>query len=158
MNLSKNFTLEEMILSDTATRKGIDNTPSESVTDNLQSLCVHVLEPLRIALGPVVITSGYRSPEVNIAIGGVNRPGHVSQHTEGRAADFSVKGKSLAEVYNWLFANKAKVLYDQIIREFPPGGWIHVSFDPTKNRRQGLLATMVKGKTIYTPQDRPVIA
>lgn len=154
MNLSQNFTLEELVFSDTATRKGINNQPSEEVIDNLQLLCVHVLEPLRAALGPVVITSGYRSPKLNLAIGGSKN----SSHMEGKAADLSVKGKTLAQAYNWLLANREKVRYDQIIREFPPGGWVHVSFDPARNRRQGLLASTVKGATVYTPQDKSVTA
>ena len=154
MNLSKNFTLEEMTFSETATTLEIDNTPSEEIIDNLQELCVKILEPLHDALGPVIITSGFRCLELNTA----RKGSKTSSHMEGKAADLSVKGKSLAEVYNWLFANREKVRYDQIIREFPPSGWIHVSYDPAKNRRQGLLAIKVKGKTIYTPQDRPVIA
>ncbi len=152
MNLSSHFELEELIRSEVATRKGIDNTPPEWVIDNLQNLCVKILEPLRTALGPVLITSGYRCEQLNLAIGGSK----TSSHMEGKAADLSVRGKTLAEVYNWLLAHKEPLMYDQIIREFPPGGWIHVSFDPAKNRRQGLLATAAKGKTIYLPQDTPV--
>ena len=101
------------------------------------------------ALGPVHITSGYRSPALNVAIGGSK----VSAHMEGKAADINVPGKSLAEVFNWLQANAP---YDQIIREFPPGGWVHVSYDVDRNRLQGLLAMSENGKTVYRPQDGPV--
>ena len=149
MNLSPHFTLAEMTFSDTATRKGIDNTPSPEVIANLTALCVNVLEPLRAALGPVHITSGYRSPALNVAIGGSK----VSAHMEGKAADVNVPGKTLAEVFNWLQANAP---YDQIIREFPPGGWVHCSFAGAQGRRKGLLAVHEWGKTIYYPQDGPV--
>ena len=153
MNLSAHFELAEFVISQTATRMGIDNTPPEWAIDNLKNLCVKVLEPLRKALGPVVITSGYRCVALNKAIGGST----ASAHMEGKAADISVKGKTLAEVYNWLQANAKVLMYDQIIREFPPGGWIHVGFDPARNRRQNLLASRGKdGKTSYSVQDAPV--
>lgn len=155
MNLSAHFTLDEMTSSQTAERQGIDNTPNEAQLDHLQNLCVKVLEPLREALGPVLISSGFRCLALNKAIGGVDRPGRVSQHTEGKAADISVKGKTLAEVYNWLLAHK-ELGWDQIIREFPPRGWVHVSLDALQARGHGLLATHVDGRTIYTPQDTPV--
>ena len=148
-NLTEHFTLAEMTFSDTATRKGIDNTPTEAIVVNLALLCERVLEPLRDALGPVHITSGYRSPDLNVAIGG----SRTSSHMEGKAADVNVPGKTLAEVFNWLQANAP---YDQIIREFPPGGWVHCSYDIDRNRLQGLLAVSENGKTVYRPQDGPV--
>lgn len=150
--LSEHFTLDEFTRSETAERQDIDNTPPEFVIDNLQNLCVRVLEPLREALGPVLITSGYRCAALNVAIGGSK----TSSHMEGKAADLSVKGKTLAEVYNWLLAHKDELGWDQIIREFPPRGWIHCSFDALRSRKQGLLASRQNGKTVYAPQDTPV--
>ena len=72
MKLSKNFSLEELTKSDTAVRRGISNVPSDDVTNNIQELVDNVLQPVRDRLGPVVVTSGYRSPELNTAIGGSN--------------------------------------------------------------------------------------
>ena len=75
MKLSKNFTLEELIRSNTAERMGIDNVPKdEKVVENLRSLCLEVLQPLRDYVGaPVHINSGYRCPELNMTVGGVKK-------------------------------------------------------------------------------------
>ena len=147
MKLSPSFDLDEFTISQEATRRDIDNTPPEFMLTRLSALCVNVLEPLRRALGPVVVTSGYRSPELNRAIGG----SAVSQHMEGRAADIHVPGKSLDEVFNWILDN---VNYDQVIREFPPGGWVHVSYDPERGRRESFVAVKRNGKTVYDPTGR----
>ena len=144
MNLSPNFVLAEFVTSQEATRQGIDNTPPEAIITRLSALCMNILEPLRHALGPVRISSGYRCPALNAAIGGAR----CSQHMEGRAADISVNGRDLDDVYNWTYDNAP---FDQVIREFPPGGWAHVSYDPGRNRRDGLLATRgPDGRTAYT--------
>ncbi len=142
MILSSNFVLAEFVTSQEAERKGIDNTPSDEVVANLTALCEKVLEPLRQMLGPVRVSSGYRSPALNTAIGGAKN----SQHLTGHAADISINGRSLDEVYNWIYENTP---FDQVIREFPPGGWVHVSYDANKGRRTGLLATRKEGKTVY---------
>ena len=143
MKLSQNFDLAEFVVSQEAERKGIDNTPDDAVVNNLTALCIHVLEPLRQMLGPVRISSGYRCPALNAAIGGAKD----SQHMTGHAADISVNGRTLDEVYNWLYDNTP---FDQVIREFPPGGWVHVSHDPARSRRQGMRATRgADGRTIY---------
>ena len=86
MRLSKNFTLSEFTRSATASRKGIDNTPSAKDIVNLQHLVSKILQPMRNALGPIRITSGYRSPAVNRAIGGSTK----SQHCKGQAADIQI--------------------------------------------------------------------
>jgi hypothetical protein len=130
MNLTENFTLEEMIVSQTAARRGIDNTPSESVEENLRMLCITVLEPLRtIVRKPIIVTSGYRSPQLNAAVGG--RPN--SQHTTGNAADIIVPGIPTLEVCRTI----ARYLnYDQCINEC--GAWCHVSVVPYNNRKENL--------------------
>jgi len=69
MNLSKNFTLQELTKSDTAVRKGIDNNPNSDQIAKLQLLCENILQPVRDHFGPVVVTSGYRSPQLSVAIG-----------------------------------------------------------------------------------------
>ena len=141
MKLTEHFYLEEFVVSQTATRAGIDNTPPPEVMENLRRLCEFVLEPLRLSYGPVLISSGYRCPTLNAAIGGAAK----SQHTRGEAADISVRGRSLAEVYNFLRIN---VPFDQLIREFPPGGWIHVSY-VEQGRGSTFLARLEGGKTVY---------
>lgn len=116
MMLSAHFSLEEL----TATQhRGIDNTPSKEVIDNLQLLARGVLEDVRFSLGPMHINSGYRSPELNLAVGG--QPS--SQHCLGLAADFICPRFSLQECIRRIQA--AQVQYDQLIYEF--GSWIHVS-------------------------------
>ena len=143
MKLSPNFDLSEFVVSQEATRAGIDNTPPTVVVANLTALCVAILEPLRQALGPVRVSSGYRCPALNAAIGGARD----SQHLTGHAADIAVNGRTLNEVYTWIFDNAP---FDQVIREFPPGGWVHVSYAPGRGRRQGLRATRgADGRTIY---------
>ena len=144
IRVGKHFTLAEMVRSETASRAGLSNLPTEQrIIDNLKALCAHVLDPLREALGPVHILSGYRAPAVNAMIGGASS----SQHLDGEAADLSVTGHTLDAVFAWLRAN---VPLDQIIREFPPAGWVHVSYGP-RNRRQALVATKQDGKTVYSP-------
>jgi len=150
--LSEHFTLDEMLRSDTATEKGITEqyTPPQDVINNLSYLCLQVLEPLRIkisaALGtdtPIIITSGYRCPRLNQAIGGANN----SQHELGQAADTHVNGMSIEQWYQ--FIKGSGVNYDQLIQEF--GKWAHVSCKPNgAPRKENLRATVVDGQTVYT--------
>jgi len=112
MKLSENFSLEELTKSQTATRKGIDNTPSPEHQDNLKMLCTHVLQPIRNHFGQVVtISSGYRSPELCIAIGSKT----TSQHAKGQAADFEIFGVSNKELADYINQN---IRYDQLILEY----------------------------------------
>ena len=140
--LSKDFTLEEFIISQSAERLGYDNTPDEFICFNLSELCNEVLQPLRdLVRLPVIISSGYRSLEANAAVGG----SHNSQHMEGQAADFTIPGMSLEKVFNTIFKN---LPYDQLIFEF--GKWIHVSYNFYEaNRKQAMISTRVSGKTVY---------
>ena len=144
MKLTEHFELEEFVASQTATRKGIDNTPPAEAVDYLKSLCEAVLEPLRQQLGPVRISSGYRCPALNFAIGGSAN----SQHVKGQAADILVPGRPLNEVFNWIYSNSP---YDQLIREFPPAGWVHVSYIGEPPRREALIALRVKEHVNYVP-------
>lgn len=147
--LSKNFTLQEMLRSEKAEQLDIEAQykPSAAVIANLKALCEHVLQPLREGLGsPLKITSGYRCPEVNKAIGGVT----TSQHCYGEAADINngslEANKKIAE---WLIAHAD---YDQIIIEGVSKGaiqWIHVSYSAKKNRKQVLIMRKVAGKSTY---------
>lgn len=119
--VGKYFTLAELIRSETAERRGIDNMPGQIEIDNLKRLCAKVLDPMREALGPVHATSGYRCPALNTLVGG--QPN--SQHIGGNAADFWVSGHTLDEVFAWA---REHLEFDQLIREFPPNGWVHVSY------------------------------
>ena len=135
MQLSEHFTLSAMTRSDTAELNHIDNTPSQAVIDNLHALCRNVLEPARVAFGaPIYITSGYRCPALNTAVGG--KP--TSQHLRGEAADLQVRGvKNLRKLYN---AIKEHGVFDQLLYETNQAGakWIHVSYTSYSNRRQAI--------------------
>lgn len=141
MNMSENFSLEELTFSQTAARDGINNRPGEREITALRELCKNILQPLRNAVGhPLTVTSGYRSPRLNRAIGG----SETSQHMEGRAADlvcFSMPAKKLFKTVLEL-----KLPFDQLIYE---GGkqsiWVHVSFDASRDRRMIMLASFPEG-------------
>lgn len=149
MRLSENFTLAEYTKSQTASRKGIDNTPGEEHLAAAKELFENVVQKVRDHFGPTVITSGYRSPALNEAIGG----SATSQHSKGEAADLEVPGVATAEVVQWISDN---LDYDQLILEFyTPGetnsGWVHVSYKADgSNRNQDLTAAKVNGKTEYS--------
>lgn len=141
MNLSPNFTLEELTASETAARNGLDNTPGPIAMKNLERLA-QFLEEVRKVLGkPVVISSGYRGPEVNAHVGGSKN----SQHMVGCAADIRVPGMSPDAVCKAIIASELQ--YDQLIREFydparAAGGWTHVSVPNTEGstpRKQALI-------------------
>ena len=149
MNLSRNFTLSELIKSDTAIRKGINNNPNAEQIEKLKSLCENILQPVRDHFGRVKITSGYRSPELCIAIGSsVN-----SQHAKAEAADFECPGVDNAELADWIHR---ELPYDQLILEFytpsePNSGWIHCSWISDTPRASYLWAYRSEGKTKYKP-------
>ena len=151
MKLSTNFSLNELTKSQTAERKGIDNTPSAEHQENLKSLCTHVLQPVRDHFGQVVsVSSGYRSPELCTAIGSKI----TSQHAKGEAADFEIFGVSNKELADWIHYN---LNYDQLILEYwkgedaPNSGWVHCSYSENQKRRQYLKAMKVDGRTKYEP-------
>ena len=148
MKLTANFSLSELTKSQTATRKGIDNTPSPEHQENLRLLCEAVLQPVRDHFSRVVsVSSGYRSPELCEAIGSKS----TSQHARGEAADFEIFGisnKVLADYIN------ETLHYDQLILEYwnesdPNSGWVHCSFSEGNNRKQYLRAYKEDGKTKY---------
>jgi zinc D-Ala-D-Ala carboxypeptidase len=148
MNLSNNFSLLELTKSQTATRKGIDNTPSPEHQENLKLLCTHVLQPVRDHFSRVVsVSSGYRSEELCLAIGSKT----TSQHAKGQAADFEIFGLSNRELAIWINEN---LEYDQLILEYwkkedPNSGWVHCSYDVSVNRKQYLKAYKENGRTKY---------
>lgn len=143
----KYFTLYEMTASATAKRKGINNTPNETVKRNLLLLVKNVLDPLREAWGaPIIVTSGYRSVRLNAAVGGARS----SQHVTGQAADIrtvSDRPEDNRKLRDLLI--KLNLPFDQLIDEFGCD-WIHVSFNESGNRGQQLSAKRVKGITVYS--------
>ena len=151
MKLSKNLSLAEATKSTTAKRLGIDNTPDEWVTENLRQVAINVFQPLRDAFQcPIYVSSGYRGPELNRAIGGSLR----SQHVEGRALDLDadVFGRCTnSQIFNWI---KENVEFDQLIWEFGDSDnpdWVHVSYVyGGDNRKRCLKARRDnQGKVFY---------
>jgi hypothetical protein len=141
MNLSNNFTLAELTVSDIGARNGWDNTPNASEIANLVRLA-EMLEQVREVLGkPIMVNSAFRSKQVNDGVGSRD----TSQHRIGCAADIRVSGMNPDEVCRAII--QAKLPYDQIIREFynpetRAGGWTHISIPNTKEmtpRRQALI-------------------
>jgi putative chitinase len=149
--LTEHFTLAEMIVSPTAKRLGIPNTPTAEHIENMRYCCEKILEPVRAKFGPVTINSSYRAPLVNKAVGG----SATSQHVNGQAIDFEVKGVDNKKVADWVADN---LEFDQVILEFyaagdKNSGWVHASIKKGGgNRKQRLVATKSKaGGTKYTP-------
>ena len=148
MQLSKNFSLNELTKSDTALRHDMDNTPPPEAIECLRALCDNVLQPVRDHFGKSVrVNSGYRHPDVNAKVGGSK----TSDHCKGMAADIEIAGVPNHELAQWIADN---LEYRQIILEFytrgvPDSGWVHVSYNPDDNKKQLLTATKVDGKTTY---------
>lgn len=149
VKLSNNFWLSELIVSQTAARHGIDNTPSAAELNNLKESCENLWQPVREILGkPMLISSGYRSPVVNARVGG----SRTSAHCYGYAIDFTCPsfGTPL-EIARFLAKElpKHNIKYDQIIMEF--GRWVHLGYKNRmgEQRGQNLTAKKVNGKTVY---------
>lgn len=125
VRITKNFTLEELYASDTARAKGINNRPTTEAIGNLTRLAYCLLQPLRDKLGkPIIITSGYRSPALNKAIGG----------TPTSKQFIYSPGMTIKELYN--FVKSSGLEYDQMIEE---GTWLHLSYRKGHNRKENLL-------------------
>jgi len=150
MQLTNNFSLKELTVSDTATRLGLDNTPNETVTANLKTLAENILQPVREHYGKSVkVNSGYRAPEVNAAVGGSK----TSDHCKGQAADIEINGVANGDLAQYIVD---KYKFTQVILEFytqgiPDSGWVHVSYDANDLKCQVLTAVKQNGKTVYLP-------
>jgi len=147
--ISKNITYNEAVHSNTAKRKGIENTPNENQIAAMMTIAEMIFQPLRSYVGgPIKITSFFRSPELNQAIGGSKS----SQHCKGQAMDLDdVYGhKTNAEMFDYIREN---LDFDQLIWEFGDDNnpnWIHVSYvDKQENRNRCLKAYKKNGKTKY---------
>ena len=153
MKLTTNFSLAELTASQTAARKGIPNNPTPGQIENLRKLCESVLQPIRNHYdAPVIVSSGFRSPELCVLIGS----SIDSQHAKGQAADLQVSGIDNEKLATYI---KNNLDFDQLILEFykkeegPHSGWIHVSYVGKENRKESLQATRSEttGKTVYSP-------
>ena len=153
MKLTTNFSLAELTASQVAARKGIPNNPSAGQIENLKKLCESILQPIRNHYdSPVIISSGFRTPELCILINSsIN-----SQHAKGQAADLQVIGVDNKALAKYI---KENLDFDQLILEFykeeegPHSGWVHVSYVGKENRKESLQATRSEktGKTVYSP-------
>ncbi len=146
-SLSPDFKLWEFVKSVTADQNRIKNLPNEIEVAHLRLLCQKILQPARRALGPLKISSGFRSEELNRLVGGAEK----SDHRLGYAADvipYNVGTRKLAE---WVAKNCPQ--FDQVILEFgtlKDPSWIHLSIAP-RNRKQVLRATYKNNKIVYDP-------
>jgi len=135
--LTKNFTLEEFERSDTAKRLKIDNRVPQFAVERLRTLCEKVLQPVRDHFGvPIIITSGYRCPDLNDVVKGATS----SQHMKGEAADFKIRAPNmqLYDIYMWMVDN---LQFDQLIWEVRPNSkWIHVSYKANGHNRQQVFS------------------
>ena len=147
MQLSRYFTLAELTRSDTASRRNIPNVPNIEQTDALRQLAIHILDPIRLRFGPFSnpngISSGYRSPALNRAVGGavdwLGRP--TSQHCKGQAVDVNHPRVDNLELAHWVATT---LPFDQLLLEFysavngRDSGWVHISYKHSGGRRMAL--------------------
>jgi len=147
--ISKHISYKEGVYSNTATRRGINNTPNDEQLNNMELVANEVFEPLRDWVGgPIKINSFFRSPDLNTAIGGSSK----SQHCKGQAIDIDdvFNRATNAEMYHFI---KDNLDFDQIIWEFGNDDnpdWVHVSYvSEDDNRRRCLKAYRENGKTKY---------
>ena len=153
MQLSEHLNLAEVTRSETAKRKGISNMPTPEHLENFKNLAINIFEPIRKHFGkPIHISSGYRSKQLNTAIG----VSLTSQHCSGEAIDIdmdgSVNGITNKQVFDYI---KQHLNFDQLIWEFGTStnpDWVHVSYKTNgKQRKQILKAVKQGGKTSYVP-------
>ncbi|EMN90471.1 D-Ala-D-Ala carboxypeptidase family metallohydrolase [Leptospira weilii] len=144
MNLSKNFTIKQL----TVTQTGLENNPDEKSIESLKRLCETILEPLYESVGlPISVSSGYRSPTINRKIKG----SPTSQHTKGQAADFGIKGMSKSDICKKIL--ELDLPFHQLINEGTVSGatWVHVSIAPegVKPKKEFLNAYGATGTMKY---------
>lgn len=152
MNISKNLTLAEATKSQTASRLGISNTPGKEELESLKLVAEKVFQPVREHFKvPIAVTSGYRSPALNKAIGGAKR----SEHMMGRALDLDADiygGVTNKQIFEFVRDN---LTFNQLIWEFGDDDspdWVHVSYRPSGNKKEILRATKrtASSPTVYT--------
>jgi uncharacterized protein YcbK (DUF882 family) len=142
--ITAHFFEHEFCESEVAARLGRPIIPDSAQSANIARLCLTVLEPIRMQLGrPMIITSGYRPPWLNAAVGGADD----SAHLDGRAADVKVVGMTPATFARWIQMRKFPV--DQVIEEF--GQWVHIAIADGRPRGEFLVASMAGGRKSYSP-------
>jgi zinc D-Ala-D-Ala carboxypeptidase len=152
MKLSEHLDLSEVVRSESAKRKGISNMPTSEHIANFKLLAEKVFQPIREHFRcPIIISSGYRSKELNAAIGG----SLTSQHCQGEAIDIDMDGTPHGVTNRMIFDYiKDNLSFDQLIYEFGDSNnpdWVHVSYESTgKQRKQILRASRSNGKTVYS--------
>lgn len=160
--ISAHISYGEATKSQTATRKGIDNKPSEVQLKNMKLVANNCFEPLRVWHGkPIGVSSFLRSKELNAAVGGSTSSQHMQGEFTGKEegaididADMFNNGITNREIFDWLWNN---VDFDQLIWEYGDNdnpAWVHVSYRKGANRRQVLKCTRVNGKPNYDPYER----
>lgn len=149
MSLSRHFSLDELVRSDTAIREGIPNQPDAGQIAHLRALCEAVLDPLRDEIGrPIRVTSGFRGPQLNARIGG----SPTSQHSLGQAADLQAPGMDVLELFKTVV--RMGLPFDQVIYEAQSATvrWVHVSHKPGANRGEIRVAQFnAAGKPVAYP-------
>ena len=153
MKLTANFSLDELIKSQVAERKGINNNPSPMQIENLKALAVNILQPIRSQFDkPLIIRSGFRCAELCLEIGSTIHSEHCADN-KSAAADFEIPGIDNKELAEWI---KSNLEYNQLILEFyrdgePSSGWVHCSYSTDLNKKQSLIAYRQDGKVQYRP-------
>lgn len=137
VQLGEYFTYEEMVKSDAAKSKGIDNTPDEESIENMKALVKNVLDPVRKIWGkPLTVNSGFRSRKLNEAIGGAK----TSQHMYGMAADITTGTRvGNLELIKKIISSQLK--FDQLINE-KNGAWIHISYNRQRQVQRGQVLSV----------------
>ena len=141
MNLTEHFTLEELVSSQMATRRRLDNRPGLTEVANLRRVAALLEEVRALVGGPVTVSSGYRSPAVNAAVGGASKSAHV----HGLAADISAPGVTPRKLAQMI--RDSEIEFDQLIYE---GTWVHIGLSTGALRRQVLTATFAPGGVVYS--------
>ena len=150
MKISEHLDLSELIRSESAKRNGLSNMPTEEHIENLKLLAEKIFEPIREHFGiPIRISSGYRSKELNQKLNG----SLSSQHSKGQAIDIDMDGTDISnkQIFDFI---KDNLPFDQLIYEFGNSNnpdWVHVSYNPDRNRGQVLRAFKLHGVTNYKP-------
>lgn len=144
MQLTEHFTLEELLVSETAARKGIDNTPTDEIVVNLKRLAERLESVRAIFNMPIIITSGYRCPELNAAVGGAANSAHLT----GRAADFIIPGAGSPLHIAQRITKYPAVVYDQLINEYD--SWVHFGIEPSGVDARRQTMTYKKDGSFFT--------
>jgi zinc D-Ala-D-Ala carboxypeptidase len=154
MKLTANISLDELIKSQVAERKGINNNPSPMQIENLKALAINILQPIRSEFDrPLIISSGFRTAELCIEIGSKITSEHCADN-KSAAADFEIPGIDNKELAQWIRDN---LIWNQLIlrvlqrRRTIISGWVHCSYSSDLNKKESLIAYREDNKVKYKP-------